>query len=386
MYNEKIKKPVVRKLLHRYTLSAISGDRQEQWDNFVAGQPVGNLLQSWGWGELKARFGWYPLRLALFDSEQQTITAAALVLRRTAPGLPLRAGHLAYIPRGPICDRSSPSYQILLSELHRYLKRQGAIALQMELPFEIDQDSPVGTATRPCPPPGSQDSDKPLSLQSIPRFPHAVGKIQQDRGFRKVPAIQPARTILLDITPDEESLLAHMKEKWRYNLRLAQRKGVQIRVAQTVEDVRNWYRLLQTTGVRDDFGIHTFDYYLAAWRIFAPRNQGCLLLAEYDGQLLAGIFVGLMGRQAIYLYGASSNEHRNLMPNYLLQWEAIRWARSQGATCYDFWGIPETDDANEAMAGVYRFKSGWGGRVVRFPGNYEYVYRPLVMKIARNLL
>ncbi len=93
-----------------------------------------------------------------------------------------------------------------------------------------------------------------------------------------------------------------------------------------------------------------------------------------------------MGRQAIYLYGASSNEHRNLMPNYLLQWEAIRWARSQGATCYDFWGIPETDDANEAMAGVYRFKSGWGGRVVRFPGNYEYVYRPLVMKIARNLL
>ncbi|HLH64018.1 MAG TPA: peptidoglycan bridge formation glycyltransferase FemA/FemB family protein [Ktedonobacteraceae bacterium] len=351
--------------MHRYTLSALSGNRQEQWDSFIAGQPAGNLLQSWGWGELKARFGWHPLRLALFDSEQQTITAAALVLRRTAPGVPLRAGHLAYIPRGPIGDRSSPSYQILLSELHSYLKGQGAVALQVELPFEVD----------------GEHTDEFFPPQR--RIPDPACR---DSGFRKVPAIQPARTILLDITPGEESLLAHMKEKWRYNLRLAQRKGVQIRVAQADEDVRNWYHLLELTGQRDDFGIHTLDYYLTAWNIFAPRNQGRLLLAEYDGQLLAGIFVGLMGRQAIYLYGASSNEQRNLMPNYLLQWEAIRWARSQGATCYDFWGIPETDDENEAMAGVYRFKSGWGGRVVRFPGNYEYVYRPLAMKIARKLL
>jgi peptidoglycan pentaglycine glycine transferase (the first glycine) len=159
-----------------------------------------------------------------------------------------------------------------------------------------------------------------------------------------------------------------------------------VRAAQTVEDVRNWYRLLQTTGDRDDFGIHTLDYYLQVWRIFAPRKQARLFLAEYDGQLLAGIFVGLMAKQAIYLYGASSNEQRNLMPNYLLQWEAIRWAKSEGATSYDFWGIPETDDEDEAMAGVYRFKSGWGGRVVRFVGNYEYVYRPLVMQVARKFL
>jgi len=177
-----------------------------------------------------------------------------------------------------------------------------------------------------------------------------------------------------------------MKEKWRYNIRLAGRKGVQVRLAQTVEDMQNWYNLLQTTSIRDSFGIHMLAYYLRAWQIFSPRNQAQLFLADYNGQLLAGIFVGLMAKQAIYLYGASSNEQRQLMPNYLLQWEAIRSAKRQGATTYDFWGIPETDDQDEPMAGVHRFKSGWGGRITRFLGNYEYAYHPLAMQLVRKVI
>ena len=116
--------------------------------------------------------------------------------------------------------------------------------------------------------------------------------------FQRVQAIQPGRTIVLDLTPDEDTLLANMKEKWRYNIRLAGRKGVQIRVAETVEDVQHWYGLLQTTSIRDRFGIHTLEYYRRAWQIFAPRDQARLLLAQYNGQLLAGIFVGLMAKQA----------------------------------------------------------------------------------------
>jgi peptidoglycan pentaglycine glycine transferase (the first glycine) len=344
-------------MLSRYILRAVSSDQRKQWDAFVSGQPTGHLLQSWGWGELKASFGWHPLRLALWDIEQQRIVAAAQVLRRTAAHLPLRAGHLAYIPRGPVCDWSCATYEILLTELNRYVKRHGALALQMEPPLEIGERKSAEVAT-----------------------------FLDASGFHTAQAIQPARTIVLDITPGEESLLAHMKDKWRYNLRLAGRKGVQVRAAQTVEDMRNWYRLLQTTGQRDQFGIHTLDYYLQAWSIFVPRRQARLFLAEYDGQLLAGIFVGLLAKQAIYLYGASSNERRNLMPNYLLQWEAIRWARREGATSYDFWGIPETDDEDEVMAGVYRFKSGWGGRMVSLVGNYEYVYHPGVMQFARKFI
>jgi lipid II:glycine glycyltransferase (peptidoglycan interpeptide bridge formation enzyme) len=210
-----------------------------------------------------------------------------------------------------------------------------------------------------------------------------TAKLILNMHMHAVAPIQPLRTIVLDLAPSEETLLAQMKEKWRYNVRLAARRGVTIRVAETPDDVRAWYRLLQTTGERDQFGIHSYDYYLDAWHIFAPGNEARLLLAEYDGQLLAGIFVGLFARQAVYLYGASANEQRQLMPNYLLQWQAIRWARQQGALSYDFWGIPPTDAEDEAMAGVYRFKRGWGGRIVQFPGCYEAVYRPLTMNIAR---
>lgn len=346
---------------HHYLLRSVPVEQQHQWDAFISSSPSGHLLQSWGWGELKAGVGWHPLRLALWDTERQQIVAAAQVLRRTAAHIPPRFGHLAYIPKGPVLDWSNPSEpniaSTFFSQVHLYLRKQGALALQVELAHEVNG----------------------LKSNKLAQCMHAMH-------FQPVQAIQPVRTILLDLTPDEDTILANMKEKWRYNIRLAGRKGVRVRLAETVEDVRNWYSILQTTSIRDGFGIHTFDYYLQVWRIFAPHNQARLFLADYNGQLLAGIFVGLMAKQAIYLYGASSNEHRQLMPNYLLQWEAIRWAKREGATTYDFWGIPETDNENEAMAGVYRFKSGWGGRVVRFLGNYEYIYHPLAMHLVRKML
>ncbi len=343
-----------------YTLQIVPVTQREAWDSFVNEHPRGHLLQSWGWGELKADFGWRPLRL-LWRDEKQGIVAATQVLRRTLAGLPLSAGHLAYIPKGPVIDWSQPDLcKMFFAQLHALLRKQGALALRIEPDYIMDDAESEG-----C----DGYREHPLAEQFFP-----------------AQAIQPVRTILLDLAPPESALLAQMKEKWRYNVRLASRKGVTVRAAQSLDDVRAWYALLQTTGERDQFGIHTLNYYLTAWKIFAPRQQLLLLLAEHDGHLLAGIFVGLFARQGIYLYGASSNADRNLMPNYLLQWEAIRWAKQQGATRYDFWGIPETDDEREAMAGVYRFKSGWGGRVVTFAGCYEHVYRPGTMRLARKFL
>ena len=331
--------------MSRYILHPVTVEQREQWDDFVAHHPSGHFLQSWGWGELKATAGWRPLRFAFWDTGQQQILAAAQVLCRASLHLPLWTGHFAYIPKGPVLDWSHPLLSdALFSQLNTQLRRRGAFALRVELPQE------AGTMT------GEAVRERMISL-----------------GFQPARAIQPLRTILLDLMPDEGILLARMKEKWRYNVRLASRKGVIVRTA-------------QTTSERDKFGIHTLDYYLRAWYIFTPRNQARLLLAEYDGQLLAGIFVGLLGKQAIYLYGASSNEQRHLMPNYLLQWEAIQWAKQQGAAVYDFWGIPATDDQDEDMAGVYRFKRGWGGEVVRFLGGYEWEYRPLAMRLARSFL
>jgi peptidoglycan pentaglycine glycine transferase (the first glycine) len=328
-----------------------------QWDSFVSTQPQGHLMQSWGWGELKGSSSWNPLHVALFD-EQMQMQAAALVLCRSAAHIPLRAAHLAYIPKGPVLDWQNPQLsETFFAHLHPFLRKRGALALRLELPQEA----------------GSSEADSVLAC------------LQQFEAH-SVPSVQPLRSIVLDLTPSEEQLLSHMKEKWRYNLRLSARKGVKIRVAETLDDLRAWYQILQTTSARDQFGVHTLDYYEQAWSSFIPTQQARLLLAEYEGQLLAGIFVTVFASEAIYLYGASSNEQRQLMPNYLLQWEAIRWAKQQGATRYDFWGIPPTEAEDEAMAGVYRFKSGWGGRVVQFLGAYEVQYRPLAMRLASRFI
>lgn len=337
-----------------YTLRVVPPALREQWDTFVAAH--GHFLQSWGWGELKALAGWHPLRVALWDGE--IMVATAQVLRKTVSSLPLALGHLAYIPKGPVLDWQQPAlYETFFALLDTYLRRQGAIALRWE-------------------PDVADDSSEGQALQQY----------LSSRGVHAAPPVQPLRTIVLDLEPPEECLLAQMKEKWRYNIRLGIRKGVSVRVAQSSEDVRSWYQLLQITGERDQFGVHNEAYYLRAWETFAPRDELRLLLAEHDGSLLAGIFVSVLGSQAIYLYGASSNEQRQLMPNYVLQWEALRWAKQRGVRLYDFWGIPATDSEDEAMSGVYRFKRGWGGRTVSYLGGYEHVYRPMIMGLAHRFL
>jgi peptidoglycan pentaglycine glycine transferase (the first glycine) len=345
-----------------YTLHLLSSQRDE-WDAFVIAHPYGHFLQSWGWGELKTGANWTPLRLVLREGSGGDIVAGAQVLQRTVAHIPARVGHLAYIPKGPVVDWCATTEQgenlasLFLSRVREYLRVRGALAVHVEP--ELAEGTEEGQAARLC-------------LKAL--------------GFHETQPVQPLRTIVLDLRPQAETLLAQMKEKWRYNLRLAARKGVEVRVAQTMADLAAWYALLKTTGERDHFGIHAFDYYRRVWEIFAARQQARLFLAYADEELLAGIFVSLLGKQAIYLYGASGNAQRNLMPNYLLQWKAISWARDANAQLYDFWGIPATENADEAMAGVYRFKSGWGGQVVQFVGNYEYVCRPLALEIARKML
>ena len=371
-----------------YVLRNVSAAECKKWDQFVNNHPDGHFLQSWGWGELKESIGWHPFRYSLWDEKQGQIVAAAQVLCRSAPVLPLWMGHLAYIPKGPVIDWTDACLcQAFFSQLNSQLQRQGALSLRMEPNRLLSAVTySPGSSPQPGSPLATNVPDTHSNVEELQAADTTTTMATLPMPMHPVLPMQPIRSIVLDLTPTEDALLAGMKEKWRYNLRLAQRKGVTVRVAETVEDVETWYALLHTTGERDHFGIHTIDYYLKAWQIFAPGQQACLFLAEYDGRLLAGIFVAVLARQAIYLYGASSNEYRNLMPNYLLQWEAICWAKRQGALQYDFWGIPETDSEGEAMAGVYRFKRGWGGKTVRFVGCYEHTYRPLAMRIARHLL
>lgn len=339
----------------KYTFRPLTLSDRWIWERFV--MEHGHLLQSWTWGDLKASATWRPLRLGLFDERQQLV-AGAQVLRRTAPRVPVQLGHLAYIPKGPVLDWTRADVRdLFFARLHPFLRRHGALALRFECDLE---------------------AETPLGEQARAYF--------ESEGMQSLPSVQPLRTIQLDIEPSEEALLSQMKEKWRYNVRLARKRGVTIRLAETLEDIQSWYTLMETTSERDKFGIHSLRYYQRAWQMYHADDRLRLYLAEHEGQLLAGIFVSLYAQEGIYMYGASSNEKRQLMPNYLLQWEAIRWVKSCGAVSYDFWGIPDTEAEDEAMAGVYRFKRGWGGRVVHFVGGYQYVYHPLAMKLASRFV
>lgn len=192
---------------------------------------------------------------------------------------------------------------------------------------------------------------------------------------------------MIDLQGEEEQVLARMKQKTRYNIRLAQKKGVVVR---PTSDVEAFHQLLAVTAARDGFAAHSLEYYRRAYALFHPLDQCELLQAEVDGTPVAALMVFCHGPRAWYFYGASSDLHRERMPTYLLQWEAMRWARSQGCTHYDLWGVPDRDEADlEAgfettsggLWGVYRFKRGFGGRLVRSAGPWDRVYQPLIYRL-----
>ena len=324
---------------------------QMVWDRFVANCPTGHLLQTWAWGELKARYGWQAMRLALSQGDQ--IVGGAQVLLRALPG----GRHVAYVPKGPLVDwQDAAQVRTLLDELHELCRTRRCVLLKIEPPLE----------------------DMASTRDAIARH-----------GFRPdAPTVQPPRTILVDVSSAEETILAAMKQKTRYNIRLAARKEVVVRVG-GADDLPAFYDLMQTTGRRDGFGTHSPDYYRLAFDLFSPEHAA-LLMAHVAGKPVAGLMVFAHGSTAYYLFGASSDAHRERMPSYLLQWEAMRWARSRGCHVYDLWGIPDTDEEllearvaaadtrAEGLWGVYRFKRGFGGRVSRSIGAFDYVYsRPL---------
>jgi lipid II:glycine glycyltransferase (peptidoglycan interpeptide bridge formation enzyme) len=175
-----------------------------------------------------------------------------------------------------------------------------------------------------------------------------------------------------------------MKPKCRYNIRLAEKKGVTVRAW---DDISAFHEMMTVTGGRDNFGVHSKEYYQRAYELFHPKGMCELLVAEYEGKPLASLMVFANGKRAWYVYGASNDYERNRMPTYLLQWEAIRWAKTRGCEEYDLWGVPdeneETLEANfesrhGGLWGVYRFKRGFGGEVRRSAQALDRVYNPLL--------
>jgi len=352
-----------------YTTRIIDIKEKERYNRFVEGHPKGHFLQTWEWGEVKRGMGWEPLPLVL--EKDGELKGSLLILKRRLP-IPGMRKCIFYAPRGPVVDIGSEELcQALFAGARRVAKDHGAIFLK------IDPDVPAG------------DTGFVNILRNC-RF------AKNDTGL-DFEGVQPAFVFRLDITPDEDKLLGNMHSKTRYNIRLAQKKGVTIREASCREDLRIFYAILEETAKRDRFLIRGYEYFAMIWEHMVENGLAQIFIAEYQGQPVSATLALILGNKTWYLYGASSNEFRNVMPNYLIQWEMIRWAKARNCTLYDFRGVSGDLDESNPLYGLYRFKKGFNGDFIEFVGDWDTVYSsffyflwtkalPLYRKFTRALL
>ncbi len=318
----------------------------QTWDKFVGRQPRAHVLQLSEWGALKSAFEWTSETAIIGGAS--SIEGGALLLFKP---LPYRLGTMAYLPMGPYA--SSVNQAAVWTGIHYTARSNGAAFLKWE--------------------PGIYEAP-----DVAPDFAAL--------GFRPSPqTVQPPTTVLIDLSGDDETILARMNQGTRRKIRQSQKSGIIYKQAKR-NGMDKFAALMRVTGERDSFGVHEASYYARAYDLFVP-NYAALILAEHQGDLLAGVMVFAVGKTAWYLYGASSNIKRNLMASYGVQWEALQWAKRRGCKTYDMWGVPDADEAtleaqfeqrSDGLWGVYGFKRGWGGRVARSAGAWDYVYNPLV--------
>ena len=317
----------------------------EEWNAALASLPMHHVLQSWEWGQFKSRWGWQA-RHALFETNEHP-RAAALILRRSLPRLGLG---VMYVPKGPALDYADAALvESVLAEIEAMARRERAIFVK------IDPDVP----------------HPPTPSSNLGEGERVVAQMVR-RGWRlSAEQIQFRNTVLLDVTQPEEELLAAMKPKTRYNIRLASKKGVSVRTGDT-GDIDVLYAMYAETARRDGFIIRPIAYYRDAWSSCMSAGLAQPLVAEVEGRAIAGLIVFRFGARAWYMYGMSREAHRDRMPNHLLQCEAIRWARSRGCAVYDWWGAPDELNPADPMWGVYRFKEGFGGKFTAHIGAYDF--------------
>jgi len=316
-----------------------------QWNEFTSQLKELHILQTGAWGELKSSFGWKVIRLI-------SGTQGVQILFR-----PLAAGFsIAYIPKSPLT-----AIQDMQNEIDKVCLENRAVFLKMEPDLWEPNDANV-----------------------------FLGK----NGWRVSTPIQPQKTVVVPLRGSEDDLLSRMKQKTRYNIRLAQRKGIKVQIS---NDVKKFHQMSLITGKRDGFGVHSFQYYQKAHELFSQNGQVDILTAYFEERAVAGLMVFAVGDRSWYMYGASSDEERNRMPTYLIQWEAMRWARARGCKTYDMWGIPDVDEtkleeefserqSHDGLWGVYRFKRGFGGEVKRSIGAWDRVYHPGLYRIYQFVM
>jgi len=313
-------------------------------------ESAASFLQSAMWGRFKSRFGWTS-RAFLIEWSGSSVCPLLLLFRRLVPGF-----SFAYVPWGPnLPDSFSAS------------ERTAALS---ELALKLKPLLSRNTTFIRFDPPWAASDGEGSSLLSA-SFKHAAADIQ------------PPDTVIINLSSSEEEILAAMKSKWRYNISLAEKKGVQVNSG-GAQEIEKFYSLLKETAQRDGIAIHSIDYYKTLFDICGEYNEReslRLYTASHEGDTLAAVVVLFWGKTATYLYGASSNIKRNLMAPYALQWKAMQDAKNSGCVYYDLFGIPPDDNPNHPMSGLYRFKTGFGGQIIHRPGSWDFQYKSFVYNL-----
>jgi peptidoglycan pentaglycine glycine transferase (the first glycine) len=356
----------------------------QPWNSLISNFPDSHILQTWEWGNVKSKYGWLPLQAIWYekpdgsyfytlDQQHEGLSpcAAALIMQRDIQirGFPTGL-KLLYVPKGPLLqDWGNAALRMrVLDDLKIIAKRQSATFIK------IDPDVRIGTGI-----PGQNNAQQDELGESILKDLEALGWRYSNE------QIQFANTVVLDLSASEDEILARMKPKTRYNIRLAERKGVIVRQG-SANDLELLYHLYAETAVRDGFVIRTMDYYHTLWNTFLNAGKAYILIAEADEQPIAALILFKFQRRAWFLYGMSREIHREKMPNYLLQWEAIHRSKQAGCQIYDLWGAPYQFDENDPLWGVYRFKEGLGGQVVRHIGAWDLPVRRTGYRLFSQLL
>jgi peptidoglycan pentaglycine glycine transferase (the first glycine) len=327
----------------------VTGDH-ETWDAVVEAAEPGSYLQLSGWAKVKAVNGWAPHRL-LADGDADAARVGAQILVRRPRPLPWG---FAYAPRGPVTDRWSAETPAPFTDLVRSGLTAGAGRVSH---VRIDPELEAGVGP---------DEDA------------AVTRALRAAGWRPAAPIQPSSTRIIDLAPDEDALFGELRKKWRQYVNKARSAGIVV-VDATGDRLGEFYRIYRETADRAGFLIRTEQAYRDVWEAFAPSGRARLLFAQTpEGEAQATLFLVRCGRRVVEPYGGMTAAGAESRANYLLKWEAIRTSREQGATSYDLWGL--------ATGGIAHFKTGFGGREVRYIGAWDLTLDPLGRRVYESAL
>jgi peptidoglycan pentaglycine glycine transferase (the first glycine) len=339
------------------------------WNLIIKSLPGFSILQTREWGDVKSKYGWFSEHLIWKDSTGK-IKAAANVLSKELK-LPIIQKKFVtiYIPQGPLFDWSKEDLrEEVLDDILEYANEKGAFSVKIdpEIVYWI----------------GEEVDTKNQKYQSAQKIWTDLGK----NGWVFSPQqVQFKNTAWIELNRSEEKLLSDMKQKTRYNIRLAKRKAVSVREA-GIGDLAVLYQMYLETSVRDGFIIRPKEYYFEVWSQFMAAGMATPLIAEVDKTPVAGLVLFHLGERSWYIYGMSTENHREKMPNYLLQWEAIKKSKALGCRIYDLWGAPDVFSEEDDLWGVYRFKQGLGCEAVQRFGAYDFPINKNTYKIFNRII